>query len=148
MSEAQETESFTDTELEKVFDAFAARSDPHEVARKTGLSVTRVKEIIEDPHAARRALRRKLGIVGAWFAGSILDTLRQIIQEGSPQHQLSAIKTLRDIVTSESMATLPATQPLALPGAELDGEDEEKEVEELPPTLEQVVHDAEYVVAD
>lgn len=144
MSEAPEVEGFTDEELEKVFDAFAARSDPHEVARKTGLSVTRVKEIIEDPHAARRALRRKLGIVGAWFAGSILDTLRQIIQEGSPQHQLNAIKTLRDIVTSESMATLPAMKPLALPEAEVEPEAEE----EVPRTLEQVVHDAEYIVTD
>jgi hypothetical protein len=136
---------YTDEQLDAVFDAFAEQSDAHEVARKTGLTVTQVREIIEDPHAARRALRRKLGQVGAWFAGSVLDTLQKIILSGSPQHQLAAIKTLKEIITSERMADLPANKPLALP-AHVEEKEEAPEEEEVPRTLEQIVTDAEYVI--
>jgi hypothetical protein len=136
---------YTDEELDSVFDAFADRSDAYTVARKTGLTVAQVREIIEDPHAARRALRRKLGQVGAWFAGSVLDTLQKIISSGSPQHQLSAIKTLKEIVESERMADLPANKPLLLPAAEVEKTEEEPETVR---TLEQVVHEAEYVIDD
>ncbi len=134
---------YTDEQLDSVFDAFADKSDAHDVARKTGLSVNQVREIIEDPHSARRALRRKLGQVGAWFAGSVLDTLQNIITSGSPQHQLSAIKTLKDIVESERMADLPANKPLLLP--ETTGEEDE-ETPQVARTLEQIVTDAEYVI--
>ncbi len=138
-----EEEAYTDEQLDAVFDAFADKSDAHSVARKTGLTVAQVREIIEDPHAARRALRRKLGQVGAWFAGSVLDTLQKIILSGSPQHQLSAIKTLKDIITSERMADLPANQPLAL---EAHKEEDDEETPEVVRTLEQIVVDAEYVL--
>ncbi len=134
---------YTDEELDAVFDAFADNSDAYDVARKTGLTVAQVREIIEDPHAARRALRRKLGQVGAWFAGSVLDTLQNIITSGSPQHQLSAIKTLKEIVESERMADLPANKPLLLPEA---GGIESEEEPEVVRTLEQIVVDAEYVI--
>ncbi len=142
----EEGKFYTDEQLDAVFDAFADKSDAHDVARKTGLSVNQVREIIEDPHAARRALRRKLGQVGAWFAGSVLDTLQGIIASGSPQHQLAAIKTLKEIITSERMADLPANKPLLLPKTTV--EKTEDEDEEPPKTLEQIVHDAEYVIDD
>lgn len=142
----EEGKHYTDEQLDSVFDAFADKSDAHSVARKTGLSVNQVREIIEDPHAARRALRRKLGQVGAWFAGSVLDTLQKIITSGSPQHQLSAIKTLKEIVESERMADLPANKPLLLPATVVEKTEEEED--EPTPTLESVVHDAEYVIDD
>ncbi len=142
----EEGRHYTDEELDSVFDAFADKSDAHSVARKTGLTVAQVREIIEDPNAARRALRRKLGQVGAWFAGSVLDTLQSIITSGSPQHQLSAIRTLKEIVESERMADLPANKPLLLPEAEVEKTEEDDEAQTQ--TLEQVIHDAEYVVTD
>ncbi len=135
--------AYTDEQLDSVFDAFADKSDAHSVARKTGLTVTQVREIIEDPHAARRALRRKLGQVGAWFAGSVLDTLQKIINSGSPQHQLAAIRVLKEIVESERMADLPATKPLLL---EPHTEEEDEATPEVAQTLEQIVVNAEYVI--
>ena len=109
-------EDYTDEQIAEVIDAFGQRADVEAVALQKGIPPSVVRKMLDSPEIARAALNRKRNEMAFWFAGRVMDELRDMIlaSEGvAPQTKLGAIRLLRDILGSEESQKSEAVAELA-----------------------------------
>lgn len=88
----------TEEQIENLLDSFAQGGSIDAVSKRVDLPKNLVRELLDEPDIARRAMTRKKALMGVLLPAEIIDTLRANLTGGTPQSQVSAASKLIDIL--------------------------------------------------
>lgn len=81
-------------EIDKITDAYAEQASVEQIAYRTGIPQSRVREVLDDKEVVRLALQRKAAKIALWSFGKGLDRLQDIIDTGSDSQAISAFREI------------------------------------------------------